>query len=113
MKTYLYLDFDGVLHPDDVHIVEEKPVLLDNPDGKLFMWEPHLVEVLAAHPDVQLILSTSWVPCFGEREAAAYLCEALRERVVGTSQRELRLHGDVRAYQVERHVREFEPDHWI
>jgi len=55
----LFLDFDGVLHPDEVYLVHGRPVLRD--DGSLFMWAPLLAEALTPFPDVQIVLSTSWV----------------------------------------------------
>ncbi|NKA73639.1 hypothetical protein GO285_02999 [Ralstonia solanacearum] len=34
----LFLDYDGVLHPDEVYYEYGKPVL--RADGELFMWAP-------------------------------------------------------------------------
>ena len=55
----LYLDFDGVLHPDEVYIVKDKVVL--RAEGRLFMWADRLAEALADRPAVRVVLSTSWV----------------------------------------------------
>lgn len=41
----LFLDFDGVLHPDAVYRERGRPVLRDQ--GELFMWSGRLVDVLA------------------------------------------------------------------
>lgn len=54
----LFLDFDGVLHPDAAFLVKGRPTL--KAEGQLFMWAPLLVDVLADFPEVQIVLSTSW-----------------------------------------------------
>lgn len=59
----LFLDFDGVLHPDAVYRERGRPVLRDQ--GELFMWSRRLVDVLVNRPDVRLVLSTSWAREFG------------------------------------------------
>lgn len=40
----LFLDFDGVLHPDAAYLVRGRPVL--RAAGELFMWAPLLAAVL-------------------------------------------------------------------
>jgi hypothetical protein len=62
----LFLDFDGVLHPNDVYLVDERPVM-GNADGhegrdSLFCFAPLLADALQNRPDVTIVLSTSWVP---------------------------------------------------
>ena len=58
MPPILFLDYDGVLHPDDVYLECGRPVL--HATGQLFMWAPLLEDALADHPDVRIVLSTSW-----------------------------------------------------
>lgn len=79
----LYLDFDGVLHPDEVYIVKGKVVL--RAEGKLFMWADRLAEALADRPAVRVVLSTSWVREVGFRKAKAALPEMIQERVIGST----------------------------
>ncbi len=79
--TILFLDYDGVLHPDSAYLVRGGPVLRG--DGELFMWVDLLVAALADYPKVQIVLSTSWVRMLGFRRARDYLPESLRERVIG------------------------------
>lgn len=67
MKRLLFLDFDGVLHPDAVYRTRRGVEL--RAEGKLFMWAPRLVEALAEHPDVSIVLSTSWVRNIGFQRA--------------------------------------------
>ncbi|MDA7087672.1 HAD domain-containing protein [Pseudomonas sp. SA3-5] len=79
----LYLDFDGVRHPDEVYIVKGKIVL--KAEGELFMWANRLVEALANRSDVQIVLSTSWVREVGFLKAKAALPETILERVIGST----------------------------
>ena len=57
---YIYLDFDGVLHPDAVFRPRNKPLELRAP-GSLFMHTEILLSALAPYPQARIILSTSWV----------------------------------------------------
>ncbi len=80
----LFLDFDGVLHPDEVYRVGGKIVLRQ--DGlSLFEWAPVLEDLLAPYPDLQIVLSTSWVRVLGYDEACSWLSEGLRCRIVGAT----------------------------
>lgn len=79
--TILFLDYDGVLHPDSAYLMRGGPVLRG--DGELFMWVDLLVAALADYPKVQIVLSTSWVRMLGFRRARDFLPESLRERVIG------------------------------
>ena len=56
----LFLDFDGVLHPDAVFRPRNKPLSL-NVEGSLFMYSEILEKALSCHQDVKIVLSTSWV----------------------------------------------------
>jgi hypothetical protein len=82
---YLFLDFDGVLHPDEVYVNNNGTPLLPSHKGSLFMWAPVLVELLDPYPNVRIILSTDWVRRLGTKEAADYLVEPLKARVVGST----------------------------
>lgn len=79
----LFLDFDGVLHPDAVHLERGRPVL--RAEGELFMWVGHLVEALANHPDVRIVLSTSWARELRFTRARDRLPAELRSRVIGAT----------------------------
>lgn len=82
-KLVLFLDFDGVLHPDATYLVRGRPIL--RADGHLFMWADRLVALLADYPDVDIVLSTSWVRDLGFTRARAYLPVELQRRVVGAT----------------------------
>jgi len=79
----LFLDFDGVLHPDAAYLVHGRPVL--RAEGELFMWAPLLVEVLADLPKVRIVLSTSWARDLRFTRARDWLPESLRCRVIGAT----------------------------
>lgn len=77
----LFLDFDGVLHPDAAYLVRGRPVL--KAAGELFMWAPILTELLRPYPELKIVLSTSWVRVLGFGRARDYLPRELRSRVIG------------------------------
>lgn len=79
----LFLDFDGVLHPDAAYMGTNGPALRG--DGSLFMWAELLADALAEHPRVQIVLSTSWVRRLPFEQVRDYLPPSLRERVVGST----------------------------
>lgn len=79
----LFLDFDGVLHPDSVFVTRKGPKLQGY--GQLFMWMPILEAELSAFPAVELVLSTSWVRHIGFTRAKKRLSIELQNRVVGAT----------------------------
>ena len=80
----LFLDFDGVLHPDAAYLEKGRgPVL--RAEGELFMWAPLLVAALSPYVGVKIVLSTSWVRALGFSRACRYLPPELRERVIGAT----------------------------
>lgn len=83
MPPILFLDYDGVLHPDDVYLECGQPVL--HATGHLFMWAPLLEDALADYPDVRIVLSTSWARELRFARARDRLPQGLRSRVVGAT----------------------------
>ena len=88
----LFLDFDGVLHPDAVYRVPGQGIVLKTamlPEGYentfLFCYLPYLESVLADFPKVSMVLSTSWVSVVGFERARECLSPGLRERVLGAT----------------------------
>jgi hypothetical protein len=57
-----FLDFDGVLHPlTDTHWFELRlPLAKTIARGRLFRWTWPLAELLEDHPEVQIIVHSSW-----------------------------------------------------
>ncbi|MEH6388469.1 MAG: HAD domain-containing protein [Pseudomonas profundi] len=86
MKTemLIFLDYDGVLHPDAVHRRLNGHIELRAP-GELFMWAPILIEALVPYPELSIVLSTSWVRELGFRPALAFLPARLAGRVIGAT----------------------------
>lgn len=111
----LFLDFDGVLHPDEVYRVGERIVL--RMDGfSLFEWAEVLSELIAPYPELQIILSTTWVRQLGFEVARAYLPESLQRRVVGATWHETVPRGWeklTRYQQIQRNVATHRHERWL
>lgn len=111
----LFLDFDGVLHPDNVRLAQYGygeplvPELLE-PGYELFCWADTLAMIMDDEDPqgrVKIALSTSWVNHF--RFVAEYLPAPLRDRVVG----EMKHGNHPRGVLVARHVELKGLDRWI
>jgi hypothetical protein len=85
-ERIVMLDADGTLHPADVVLHEGRvPVLGAGLDAhRLFEHAGLLTEILGPHPDVRIILSTSWVQVFGYERTRTMLPQELRTRVIGS-----------------------------
>ena len=82
----LYLDYDGVLHHENVRWHPRIGAYLSAPDGYVLFQHAELLErLLTPYPDVQIVLSTSWVRRYGCTKAAKNLRPALRSRVIGAT----------------------------
>jgi hypothetical protein len=81
----LYLDFDGVLHHENVLTHPDRGIYIAAPGRTLFEWMPILEELLAPHPDVAIVLSTSWVLGRSFDYAKSRLSTSLQKRVIGTT----------------------------
>lgn len=79
----LFLDYDGVLHPDAVYLTRHGIELRG--EGELFMWVPILEKLLAECPQIQIVLSTSWARNLGFHEAKKRLPESVKARVIGAA----------------------------
>lgn len=80
----IFLDFDGVLHPDAVYARPNKPLQLET-EGELFMHSPILIDALTPYPEAKIILSTSWVKVLGYSRTLKKMPPALAKRVVGAT----------------------------
>jgi hypothetical protein len=81
----LFLDFDGVLHPNEVYYYQKRGVVLECDGHALFEHADTLVELLEPHPEVSIVLSTSWVSVLRFSRAKSYLPESLQKRVRGAT----------------------------
>lgn len=86
----LYLDFDGVLHHENVLWHPRRGAYAGPPGFTLFEHAALLDELLAPFPEVGIVLSTSWVRQYGCYGAAKKLPNSLRTRVVGAT-----FHGEM------------------
>lgn len=96
----LYLDFDGVLHHEEVYLDDKTGMPFMHPSAArgrvLFEWASRLEELLEPYPNVGIVLSTSWVIHPGPEIAVARLPRSLRSRVVGATYHP-QLHGSSKA----------------
>lgn len=80
----LFLDYDGVLHPDAVY--QEGGRIVLRADGiRLFEWAGILEDLVAPYGTLQVVLSTSWVRVLGFDVAYSHLSEHIQRRVVGAT----------------------------
>lgn len=82
----LFLDYDGVFHPD--HVYNSKRGLELRAPGHLMMHAPVLHTILDEvdpHGHIKIILSTSWVRIKGFDRTKKYLGDGLASRVTGAT----------------------------
>jgi hypothetical protein len=85
-ELVLYLDYDGVLHHENVLWHPRIGAYLSAPDGYVLFQHSELLEqILAPYPQVHIVLSTTWVRRYGCTKAAKNLLPALRSRVIGAT----------------------------
>ncbi len=81
----LYLDYDGVMHDSEVYYHPKRGIYMKTEGCVLFEWMPILEELLLPHPDVRIVLSTSWVREFRFSFAKKHLSQPLQDRVIGAT----------------------------
>ena len=85
-EPVLYLDFDGVLHHENVVRHPRHGIYLAAaPEFVLFQHVGLLEAALQAHPAVRIVLSTSWVRVVGYSRTRKRLPPLLRARVIGAT----------------------------
>ena len=118
----LYLDYDGVLHPDEVYLDDRNRVYLRG-YGTLFEHAALLEALLAPYPLLKIVLSTSWVRIKGFDRARRRLPQGLRERVIGATWhsrfmqddhlRDWWMNQSSRYEQIRHDVLRRRPDDWV
>lgn len=83
--TIVFLDYDGVLHPDEVYCYRKIGIVLKADGISLFEYAPILVDILEQFPNTRIVLSTTWVRMLGFNDAKAWLPEKLQEKVYGAT----------------------------
>jgi hypothetical protein len=82
----LFLDYDGVLHPNEVYLQTGRSIELRADGHALFEHGELLSTLLAPHLHIRIVLSTSWVAALRSfNEAKGYLPKVLQERVIGST----------------------------
>lgn len=88
----LFLDYDGVLHPDEVFWDHRQGIVLrtdllppEYANATLFCYMHALEAILEDFPDVRIVLSTSWLHGIGYSRSRRRLSPALRKRVIGST----------------------------
>jgi hypothetical protein len=82
-KRVLFLDFDGVLHPTMEDLDGDSDACIATP---LFGWLPLLATALASHPDVGIVVSSTWRYTHDQDELRELL-GPLRGRFLGATPR--------------------------
>jgi len=93
--SVLYLDFDGVLHHEDICLNTKRGLYFGSNaqthgarydhTHRLFEHALLLAKLLEPHPNVQIVLSTSWVRWRGYEHARDRLPAELARRCVGAT----------------------------
>ncbi|BDT72776.1 hypothetical protein os4_23210 [Comamonadaceae bacterium OS-4] len=116
----LYLDFDGVLHHQNCLWHPKKGAYLSAPAGySLFQHADLLASLLKPFPEVQIVLSTSWVLQYGLTGAAKRLPTELQQRVIGGTFHSKHMHRQEFQFEKSRGQQVFEdvlrrrPRAWI
>lgn len=113
----LYLDFDGVLHPEHCYWHPRKGPYLKAPGHELFEHVEILERLLEPYPQIVIVLSTSWVQTYRFSATAGKLSQRLRERVVGSTfhtEMDLQAFRDVpRGRQIWSDVLRRQPSEWV
>jgi hypothetical protein len=83
-QTVLYLDYDGVLHHENVLWHPRRGAYLQAPERyRLFQHAELLEQLLAPFPNVVIVLSTNWQRRYGFSKVVKRLPPGLRSRVIG------------------------------
>lgn len=117
-ELVLYLDFDGVLHHENVMWHPKVGAYLSAPVGYVLFQHAKLLEtLLEPYPRVQIVLSTSWVRRYGCTKSAKNLRPGLRSRVIGATfhsrMDEMDFVASPRGMQVWSDVLRREPRDWL
>jgi hypothetical protein len=117
MSKILYLDYDGVLHHEQVFFSQEEGIHMKMPRRSLFEWMSILDDLLAPHPDIKIVLSTSWVLARNFEFAKSQLSPTLQSRVIGdTFSHDMHRNEFARMprwMQIQEDVARRAPDAWL
>ncbi len=117
-ELVVYLDYDGVLHHENCLWHPRRGAYLKAPPGYVLFQHAELLEqTLTPYPEVQIVLSTSWVRQYGVTGSAKRLPPGLRQRVIGatyhTQMDEQAFAAQPRGRQVVNDVLRRKPREWL
>lgn len=81
----VYLNFDGVLHPNHLQYRYRRPPELLSPSHTTFEYAPALENALEGCPDAAVVLNTWWTYYLTVEACLELLPASIRPRVVGTT----------------------------
>ena len=82
----LFLDYDGVLHPEEIYLTKDQDGMELRCDGhKLFEHAQLLTDLLEPYPHIRIVLSTNWVYTFGFAKTRAPLPGKLQAKIKGST----------------------------
>ncbi|REG49638.1 hypothetical protein B0G80_6036 [Paraburkholderia sp. BL6669N2] len=84
-RQVLFLDYDGTIHRGPSYRTRRGIVSSDPKQIRLFEFAPLVDELLAPYPDLEIVLSTSWVSVVGFDRAKECLPTSLQRRVRGAT----------------------------
>lgn len=117
-RRVLFVDYDGVLHRLSAYRTRRGIVSSDPQTIQLFEYAPVLEEAIEPYPDLEIVLSSSWVPTLGFDRAKNSLPASLRGRVTGATFHS-KFHDAAswavigRGIQILRYVRVHRLLHWL
>jgi hypothetical protein len=118
-QLVLYLDFDGVLHHENCVWHPRRGAYLVAPERyRLFQHVELLEQMLEPYPQLQIVLSTSWVLRYGCSATTKRLPPALQSRVIGATFHSRHMRDDdflylPRGRQVAEDVMRRRPLYWL
>lgn len=113
----IFLDYDGTLHRGKALLDGSGEVSLDSGNA-LFEFCPLLANLLEPYPQVEIVLTTSWVDAFPLEKVISYLPISLAKRVVGTTNN-IKVpfgylqDGSARTYRIRSYVFTHRLKHWL
>ena len=85
MPSTLFVDYDGTLHVGNALLdTRTGDVILDS-GRQLLEFAPLLADMLEPYPEVEIVLTTSWLHTLPLEQVVSYLPQALARRVVDTT----------------------------
>lgn len=112
----LFLEFDGCVHRYGTYITQTGPVSRGPRGTVFFEYAPILHTVMARHPGVRIVLTTSWVEYFGYAWSKAQLPSSLlQSRVVGSIAESTtpQLRGITRGREIFEYAEHHAISHWV